>query len=68
MNGSHAQAVESGEATMSLRVIRNNGEVEQHQGDPVEIEIPAALVAEYRQAIKTLRDVESRIMQHMTGA
>ena len=68
MSGAHAEALVDGEATMSLRVIRNNGDIEQHEGEPVQVEIPAVLVAEYRQAIKTLRDIESRIMQHMTGA
>lgn len=68
MIGSHAKALESGEATMNVRVIRNNGSVEEYQGESVQIEIPASLVSEYRQAIKALRDIESRIMQHMTGA
>lgn len=61
-----ASAVAPGEATMSLRVIRNNGDVEHHEGEPVKVELPAELVAEYRALTKRMREIEAIFITCMT--
>ena len=58
-----AKAIAPGEATMTLRVIRKNGEVEQHEGAPVEIALPVELVTEYRALKKRLSEVESLLLE-----
>lgn len=67
MSAPHAQALVDGEATLKVRVIRKDGSEEHYDGDPVQIQIPAGLVTEYRDAIAHLRDVEARIIKHMNG-
>lgn len=60
-----AEALAPGEASMSLRVFRKDGTVEELNGEPVEVNLPAALVAEYKAITKRAREIEALLLEHM---
>lgn len=60
-----AKALSAGEASMSLRVIRKDGSEEHHEGTPVQVSLPADLVAEYKNLMRRVREIEALFIQHL---
>ena len=62
-----ATAIAPGEATMKVRVTRaKDGSVEEYEGTPVEVHLPADLVKEYRALMARAREIEAIFLQLMT--
>lgn len=54
-----------GDAAMSVKVYRKNGEVEEVESHEVEVDLPAALVEEYRRITARAKEIEQELLQHV---
>lgn len=61
---SSVKALAPGEATMKLRVVKKDGTVEEHDGEPVMVSLPTELVLEYKAVVKRLRELEAELLMH----
>jgi len=57
-----------GDAALSIKIYRKNGDVEEMQGiGSAQVDLPNNLVEEYKLLTKRIREIESIFLDHMTG-
>ena len=68
MNSSISTAFADAEVSMTGKVFRANGEVEEFEGNTTEVELPKHLVEEYKALSKRMKEIEAEFIKIMTGS